>query len=394
MQAISQVRVGADSMAKVGPLGILGGGQLGRMTLQAASALGIDVVIADRTARSPAARMTDTSIVFEHGWDDARALDRLARAAPVITLESEFVDAGVLRGLQQRGARVLPSPECVATVQDKLLQKQALVRAELPVPAFALVQEAADVGRVGDELGWPLMLKARRDGYDGHGNVLVSGVDAAERSCQRLGWPGRELYAEAHVPFERELGVLVVRGLDGDIVTYPTVETRQDPALHICRLVLAPADVPARVAEQAQEIARGAVRAVDGVGAFGVELFLLPGGQVLINELAPRPHNSGHYSIEACLTSQFANHVRAVFGLPLGSPSLRTAAAAMVNVLGSGAALPPDLGAALAVPETFVHLYGKAENRPGRKLGHVTALASSLKRALDRAQRAADALAL
>jgi 5-(carboxyamino)imidazole ribonucleotide synthase len=364
------------------------------MTLQAASALGLDVVIAERFARSPAARLTDASVVFAQGWDDPTALDELARLAPIVTLESEFVDARVLAGLEARGSRVLPAPRCVATVQDKLLQKQALLKAELPVPAFASVAWPADVARIGAELGWPLMLKARRDGYDGHGNALVADRSQADQACRRLGWPDRMLFAEAVVPFERELAVLVVRGLDGAMVTYPTVETRQDPALHICRVVLAPAAIPLAVAEHAARIARGAVEAVDGIGAFGVELFLLPGGEVLINELAPRPHNSAHYSIEACLTSQFSNHVRAVMGWPLGDAALRTPAAAMVNVLGTGASSTPDMGAALAVPETFVHLYGKAENRPGRKLGHVTALADSLEVALACAQQAADGLGL
>jgi 5-(carboxyamino)imidazole ribonucleotide synthase len=376
----------------VGPLGILGGGQLARMTLQAASVLGVDVVIAERFARSPAARFTDTSVVFDGGWDDVRALDALARLAPVVTLENEFVDARVLATLEARGSRVLPSPGCVATVQDKLLQKQALLRAELPVPAFAAIAEARDLSRVGDELGWPLMLKARRDGYDGYGNALIANVTEGESACRRLGWPDRALYAEACVPFERELAVLVVRGQDGAMATYPTVETRQDAALHICREVLAPADVPAAVAEQAAEIARGAVRAVGGVGAFGVELFVAPSGQLLINELAPRPHNSAHYSIEACLTSQFSNHVRAVLGLPLGEPTLRTPAAVMVNLLGTGALSAPDLALGLATAETYVHLYGKAENRPGRKMGHVTALGTHLEVALLSARAAAGRL--
>jgi 5-(carboxyamino)imidazole ribonucleotide synthase len=334
------------------------------------------------------------SVVFEEGWEDARAIEALAAAAPVITLENEFVDAQVLRALQRRGPTVWPGPDCVATVQDKLLQKQALLRAELPVPAFAAIDRPQAVQRLGDEWGWPLMLKARRDGYDGYGNAMIHTTSEAIEAAQRLGWPKRALYAEAHVEFERELAVLVVRGQDGQMVTYPTVETRQDPALHICRVVLAPADVPPSVAQQAQRIAQGAVEAVDGVGAFGVELFLLPNQQVLINELAPRPHNSGHYTIEACLTSQFSNHVRAVLGLPLGSPAMRTHVAVMINILGSGRSATPKLAAALTTPEAFVHWYGKADDRPGRKLGHVTAIGASLDEALARAQRAADALGL
>jgi 5-(carboxyamino)imidazole ribonucleotide synthase len=361
------------------------------MTLQAASRLGVDVVIAERFADSPAARLTNRAIVFNADWRDPQALDELAAAARIVTLENEFVDWRVLESLEARGTRVLPAPSCVRTVQDKLLQKQALARAELPVPAFREIGEPADLHSAGHELGWPLMLKARRDGYDGRGNALVHTPDEADSACRKLGWPAKALFAEAFVDFERELAALIVRGVDGAVVLYPIVETRQDPTLHICREVLAPADVPSEVAARAQAIARGAVESVHGTGAFGVELFLLHNGEVLINELAPRPHNSAHYSIEACWTSQFENHVRAVLGLPLGCSSLREPAAAMVNLLGTRTApLGADgLGAALTEPRAYVHIYGKTDNRPGRKMGHVTALGGSLTEALDRARSAA-----
>lgn len=375
----------------VGPLGILGGGQLGRMTLQAASRLGIDVWIAERFPDSPAARISSRSMVFSRGWDDAQAIQGLAKVARVVTLENEFVDWRVLQRLEAQGASVWPSPSCVRVVQDKLLQKQALARAELPVPLFRPVDKPADIAAAADELGWPLMLKARRDGYDGRGNVVVRAADEAETACHRLGWPERALFVEAFVHFERELAGLVVRGIDGHVAEYPLVETRQDPQLHICREVLAPADLPRGVAERAAAIARGAVEAVEGVGAFGVELFLRPDGDVRINELAPRPHNSAHYSIEACWTSQFENHVRAVLGLPLGDPGLRSPTAAMVNLLGSTPE-PLDeatLFEALAVPHAYVHLYAKSDNRPGRKMGHVTALGSSRDEALESARAAA-----
>jgi 5-(carboxyamino)imidazole ribonucleotide synthase len=336
-------------MANMGPLGILGGGQLGRMTLRAASTLGIDVVIAERFANSPAARLTSQRVVFKQGWDDSQALDRLARLAAVVTLENEFVDWRIL---------------------------QALARAELPVPLFGEVADPAGLIAVAQELGWPVMLKARRDGYDGRGNIVVRDASQVGAAFSSLGWPARALFAEAYVEFERELATLVVRGQDGQVAQYPVVETHQDSTLHICREVLAPADLPRDIAAHAAAIARGAVEAVGGVGAFGVELFLLADRQVCINELAPRPHNSAHYTIEACWSSQFDSHVRAVLGLPLGDPGLRAPAAAMVNLLGTRhrPMLDQDLLAALTEPHAFVHLYGKAENRPGRKMGHVTAL--------------------
>jgi 5-(carboxyamino)imidazole ribonucleotide synthase len=380
----------------MGPLGILGGGQLGRMTLQAASRLGIEVVIAERFGDSPAARMTARSIVFPHGWADPERLGELASMARVVTLESEFVDWQVLETLHARGVDVRPSPACVGVVQDKLLQKQALARAELPVPAFCQVVDPESLVRAADDLGWPLMLKARRDGYDGRGNIVVRNPSEAESACRRLGWPDRTLYAEAFIDFERELATMVVRGLDGQLVNYPVVETVQDPDLHICREVLAPAELPDSVAAQAIEISRGAAEAVDANGALGVELFLLRDGEVVINELAPRPHNSGHYTIEACWTSQFDNHVRAVLGLPLGEASLRGGAAAMVNLLGTHAKpiQQDSVKHALAEPHAFVHLYGKTENRLGRKMGHVTALGTSVDEALATARRTANRINL
>lgn len=367
------------------------------MTSQAASTLGIDVVIADPSADSPAARVSAHQVLMPAGWDDPIGQSELARRVRTVTLESEFVPAEALEHLEARGVRVMPGSACVRVVQDKLWQKQALARAELPLPAFRGVESPEDVLAASAELGWPLMLKARRNGYDGRGNVLLKGPEEVIEAFSRLGWPGRQLYVEAFVPFERELAVMVVRGLDGASVTYPVVETRQDPALHICREVESPADVPAEVAQRAAEVARGAVEAVDGVGAFGVELFVSEKGAVTINELAPRPHNSGHYSIEGCQTSQFLNHVRAVLGLPLGSPELVAPCVVMVNLLGSGStayASPAEMARALAQPRTYVHLYGKAESRPGRKMGHVTSLAATREEALEHARAAARSLPL
>ncbi|HEV7664823.1 MAG TPA: 5-(carboxyamino)imidazole ribonucleotide synthase [Chloroflexota bacterium] len=375
----------------MGPLGILGGGQLGRMTLQAASQLGIDVIIAERTPDSPAARLTSQNIVFDRRWDDPQGLDRLAERATTVTLENEFVDWRVLADLESRGVRVLPSPSCVGVVQDKLLQKQALARAELPVPLFREIRSPGDLSMAAEELGWPLMLKARRDGYDGRGNVVVRGPTQAEAACHHLGWPDRALFAESFVDFERELAAMVVRGQDGLLAEYPLVETRQDAVLHLCREVLAPAEIADDVRARAAAIARAAVEAVDGVGAFGVEMFLLRDGEICINELAPRPHNTAHYTIEACWSSQFDNHVRAVLGLPLGDPGLKLPAAAMVNLLGTRSTPldKRDIAAALAVPRASVHLYGKVDNRPGRKMGHVTATAATVDEALRRARAAA-----
>jgi 5-(carboxyamino)imidazole ribonucleotide synthase len=369
-------------------LGILGGGQLARMTVQAASRLGIDILIAERFPDSPAARLTAHSLVFPNGWNDPHLLDQLAERCRTITLESEFVDYRVLDQLEQRGTKVLPAPHCVGVVQDKLLQKQALARAELPVPTFMEIDSPDHLKAAGTELGWPLMLKARRDGYDGRGNLVVNSPAEAEQACIHLGWPEKHLFAEALIDFDCELASLVVRGTTGGIAQYPVVQTIQDSDLHICREVLAPADVPGEVAQLAAAIAHGAAEAVNAAGALGVEMFLLKDGQVVINELAPRPHNSAHYTIEGCWTSQFENHVRAVVGLPLGDPGLRAPSAVMVNLLGASTE-PVLIEEALAEPRTFVHLYGKLENRPGRKMGHVTAVGNDLNDVRERARAAA-----
>jgi 5-(carboxyamino)imidazole ribonucleotide synthase len=366
------------------------------MTLEALSPLGIDGVIGERFPNSPAARISAHEVVFDGCWNDLQALRQVARLSAVVTLENEFVEWQVLEHLEGLGVAVWPSPRCVEVVQDKLLQKRALARVELPVPPFHQVDTPADVVAVADDFGWPLMLKARRDGYDGRGNVLVRKDAEAEAACRRLGWPRRALYVEAFVPFERELAVIVVRDQQGAIAAYPVAETRQDPRLHICQTVLAPAEIASEVRARAARIAVAAVEAVDGVGAFGIEQFLLPNGEVCVNELAPRPHNSGHYSIEACWSSQFDNHVRAVLGLPLGDPSMRVPAAAMVNLLGrSTLALDAtELSAALRETRAAIHLYGKAENRPGRKMGHVTAVGETVEEALRTAEATAARISL
>jgi 5-(carboxyamino)imidazole ribonucleotide synthase len=236
------------------------------------------------------------------------------------------------------------------------------------------------------------MLKARRLGYDGYGNATCADEDEARRAFARLD-AGDGVLAEGLVAFERELAVMVARAPSGAEAVYPVVETVQ--ANHVCHEVVAPAPIGADAAARAGEVARAAAAAAEGLGVTGVEMFLVPGGEVLVNELAPRPHNSGHYTIEACETSQFENHLRGVLDLPLGEVTMRAPAAAMVNLLGSSAGpADPDVAGALAVPGAHLHLYDKAEVRPGRKMGHVSALGTSAEDALARARQAARAVGL
>lgn len=373
-------------------LGILGGGQLARMTLQAAVPLGIDTAILADAPDSPAARVATHEVVGDAADPAVQAafVDR----ATVITLENEFVDATILDALAARGARVLPGGATLRLIQDKLIQKETLVAHDLPAPAFMAVASPNDLLRAAEQWGWPLILKARRNGYDGYGNATLRSPADIDAALQRLGWPERSLYVERWIPFRRELAVLVARRVDGATAVYPVVETVQKN--HICHVVRAPAPIPDHVAERALVIAQAAVEAVGGVGITAVELFQTEDDRIVINEMAPRPHNSGHFSIDACVVSQFENHVRAVLGLPLGSPILRAPAAVMVNLLGErdGATMPVGVEEALLQPDTHVHLYGKREVRRGRKMGHVTALADDLSTAEARARAAAAVIRL
>ncbi|HLZ22460.1 MAG TPA: 5-(carboxyamino)imidazole ribonucleotide synthase [Ktedonobacterales bacterium] len=380
------------SVAYPALVGILGGGQLARMTAEAAARLGIEVAILEREGGSPAGRIGAREVIG--GWADHEALRTLAENTLAVTLENEFVDAPALDWLAARGVPVFPTGRTLAAVQDKLAQKRFMRDAGVPVPEFAGVTAHEDITRAAAAWGWPVVLKARRNGYDGYGNATVRGPDDIAPACERLGWPARDLLVEAWVPFVRELAVMVARGRGGACVVYPVVETIQRD--HICHLVRAPAPVSAAVAARAAAMARRAVEAIGGIGVFGVELFETADGGVLYNEIAPRPHNSGHYTIEGCITSQFENHLRAVLGLPLGSAAMTAPAAVMVNLLGTrnGPARADGLAEALAISGAHVHIYGKLASRVGRKMGHVTALGASIDEAERRACAAAEALRL
>ncbi len=351
-------------------LGILGGGQLARMTVQAGQRLGVRVAILDAAEGSPASLVTPHAFVGR--WQDPDAMARFVAACDTVTLENEFIDADVLAGIEASGKSVYPGSAAIARIQDKLTQKQVLAKAGLAVAPFRAIENEADAVACGKTFGYPFLLKARRNAYDGYGNRTVKRAEDIPTAMQELGHPERTLYAEKYVPFRAELATLVVRGRHGEMRVYPVVESRQEH--HICKWVLAPARVDARLRAQAEQLARAAVETVGAVGIVGVELFLGPDDTVLLNELAPRPHNTGHYSIEACATSQFENHVRAVLGWPLGDPGLIVPAAAMVNLLGkrNGPLRLDDVPAALQHERAKLHLYGKAESRVGRKLGHVT----------------------
>ncbi|MCU0499934.1 MAG: 5-(carboxyamino)imidazole ribonucleotide synthase, partial [Anaerolineae bacterium] len=292
------------------------------------------------------------------------------------------------------GIAIYPHAATLATIQDKLMQKQRFAAADLAVPAFRGVNDPADVIAAAQDFGYPLVLKARYGGYDGYGNATLHHADDLPTAWAKLADRPPGVMVEQFVPFIAELAVIVLRSRDGEIRTYPVVETVQQN--HICHVVRAPATLSPETLQSALTLARQAVELLDGVGVFGVELFLLADGRVLLNEIAPRPHNSGHYTIEACITSQFENHLRAVLGLPLGSTELRAPAAVMVNLLGArnGPIDPWGIRAALATPGVHLHLYGKREVRVGRKMGHITVLGESVDAAEAIARKAATEITL
>lgn len=350
-------------------IGILGGGQLGRMMILAGAPLGFRFGVLTPRPDDPAAGLADHHV--PGSLDDAAAIRALTSWADVATYEIEHIDTDALEAAEATGDLILPRPAVLRTVNDKLEQKRALERAGVPVPAFSETPG-----------GYPTVQKLRRGGYDGRGVKVLRG-DADERL------PGESFFEEL-VDFSCELAVIVARSAGGESTTYPVVEMEFDAEANICSRVIAPARIDPGAESRAREVATAAVDALDAVGVVAVELFLRRDGEILVNELAPRPHNSGHLTIEACETDQFEQHLRAITGLPLGATRLR-ASAVMINVLGApgaaGSPRMPELSRLLRVAGVHLHWYGKREVRPFRKMGHVTVVADDLDSALATADR-------
>jgi 5-(carboxyamino)imidazole ribonucleotide synthase len=370
-------------------VGIVGGGQLARMTYQAGIPLGVPM-------RILAAGLDDAAVAVAAGVSfgeagDPAAVVAFAEDCDVLTFDHELVALDALESLDAAGYPVRPGPQALVCAVDKLVQRRRLDSAGLPVPAYGVVRRRADVTRFAGEHGWPVVLKAERGGYDGRGVWIVDDEAAANEVLRHGRRHGLRLMAEAFVPLERELAVVVARRPEGEMVAYPPVETVQvDGMCHEVRLH--PGLGADGVAAEATDLGLQIAKEIDVTGVMAVELFV-SGGRVLVNELATRPHNSGHWTIEGAVTSQFENHLRAVLDLPLGRPDPVSPVAVMANVIGppSGADPIDLLDGALAVPGAHVHLYGKVA-RPGRKLGHVTALGDDLDETRRRAHAAADAL--
>lgn len=368
-------------------LGLLGGGQLAKMSAQEAYRMGLRVAIIEHGEGSPAGVMT--KLDFPNGWNDPADLDAFITACDVVTLENEFIDPDILDTIAERRL-VFPTPDTMRLVQDKFTQKQTFSAAGIPMAWFAAIETKEDLHVFGAEHGYPFVAKTRKYGYDGYGNATIKRDTEIDMVWRRFmeGEDTRPLMAESFVTFTKELSVMVARNRRGEVAVYECVQTIQQG--HICVTVLAPAPIEAPLRARAQEIAVACVEAINGVGVFGVEMFLTTDDEILFNETAPRPHNSGHYTIEACHTSQFENHVRAVLNLPLGSPEMRVPAACMINLLGErgGSGIPDSVIEMLKVPGVSLHLYGKKDSRTGRKMGHLTATGHTVDEAFGKANLA------
>ena len=342
-------------------IGILGGGQLGRMLALAAARLGFDVCILTPEPEAPASRVAAQTLVA--AYDDAAALAELSRSCAVITFEFENVPARALEALIAAGAEVAPAPRALAIAQDRMAEKRFLNEAGAPTVAFAAIDSAADLDRALRELGAPLLLKTRQGGYDGKGQAWVMRPAQAAAVLASLGGAG--LIAEAPADFRRELAVIAARGRGGEVAVYPLTESHHENG--ILRRTSAPARATPRALIDAERIAANVLGALDYVGVLGVELFERDDGSLLVNEFAPRVHNTGHWTLDGCQVDQFEQHIRAVAGWPLG-PTAATARVEMINLLGDEAEAWPRLA---REPDSRLWLYGKGEARPGRKMGHV-----------------------
>ncbi|KAI5967823.1 ADE2 [Candida pseudojiufengensis] len=370
-------------------IGILGGGQLGRMIVEAAHRLNIKTVILD-APNSPAKQINALDPHVDGSFTDYESMYKLAEKVDIITVEIEHIDVESLKKIQSKFPKIeiYPLPETIQLIQDKYLQKEHLISNNVSVTESQPVVEntEANLLQIGEDYGFPFMLKSRTLAYDGRGNFVVKDKSYIPKALEFL--TNRPLYAEKWCSFKKELAVMVVRSINGEVFAYPTVETIHKDS--ICHLVYAPAKITDTLAEKASLLAKNAVKSFPGCGIFGVEMFLLENNELLINEIAPRPHNSGHYTIDACVTSQFEAHVRAVANLPMpkGFTEFSTSItnAIMLNVLGDKDIPNKELELcrrSLETPHSSVYLYGKT-TRPSRKMGHINIVTSSMEDAENR----------
>ena len=348
-------------------VGVIGGGQLAWMMAAEAPSLGIKLIIQTPSQNDPAVSRAHDVVLAE--VDDAEGTAKLAQHSDVVTFENEFVNLKALHDVKKMGewASFCPSLATLTPLLDKYDQRNYLKSIGVRVPKHSLYSTKEHIV---SNYGFPVVLKARRHGYDGQGTFIVKNTGDLDRLAKTV--PVDELLVEEFIPFERELGIIAARNRLGDIAIYPVTETHQEN--QVCTWTITPADVSEIVAAEVKAIASTILEKLEVVGVFGIEFFLTQDNRVLVNEIAPRTHNSGHYTLDGCDTSQFAMQLQAVTGMPLGSTKLKSAGALMVNLLGfedSESDYQARRERILAMPNSFIHWYGKT-SRPGRKLGHAT----------------------
>jgi len=358
-------------------IGIVGGGQLGRMMIPYIKKLGLNVVVLDPSDDCPCSSICDTLI--KSSFTDSTGYKALAALSDVITYEFEHIEVSLLKELENNGVTVYPSVDSLAIIQDKFTQKRALVEAGIAVPEFYSIKNLAELKEFYSKRKVPLMLKSRKGGYDGKGNAVIFAENNIELAFKALSSGGDDdLMVEQLLDFLKEVSVIATRGVDGTCVVYPVVQNlHKDSILDVTSV---PADISGDIAKKVESCAKAVMECFKGIGTFCVELFITKDGNVLVNEVAPRVHNSGHFSIEACHTSQFENHIRAIIGLKPDASTLLYPYAAMKNIIGAkdGVASYTGLDVALNIPLTHLHIYGKHEVKKGRKMGHVTIVGDKL----------------
>ncbi len=364
-------------------LGIIGGGQLGKMIGIEAKRMSLNLAYLDPDKTCPASTIAD--ILFVSDYKDEKSILDLAQESNVLTYEIELANSSVLKGLESKGLPVHPSPAVLNTIQNKLRQKKFLKSKGIPVPEFEEVTSIDQARRICKDFHYPLVLKACEDSYDGRGNYVVRSASDIDKGIRYF--EGRKCMIEKFIHFTKEVSIMVARNTRGQITSFPVV--RNIHKNNILDTTIVPAGVNRRVEANARSIAEKVVKSLKGVGIFGIEMFL-DDNKLMINEIAPRPHNSGHYSIEACSVSQFELHIRAILGLPLVKPRLMSPVV-MTNILGipnyTGEYSLTGIDKALAIPGMKLHLYGKRITKPQRKLGHFTITAESTEEALSRTRR-------
>lgn len=356
-------------------LGIIGGGQLGKMIAMEAKRMFMKVIVLDPSLECPASGVAD--LVMEGHFSDAEKIYELSEKVDIVTYEIELANAKALERLEEEGKIVQPSSKALLIIQNKYRQKKFLRDNKINVPDFELAENEEQVKLVCKSFGFPVLLKACEDSYDGRGNYLINSVDDVGPALQFFA--GRQCMLEKFVQFRKEISIMIARNPSGCISYFPVVENTHED--HILKTTIVPARIDDKVKQKAIDLAVTTLESLKSAGIFGIEMFVDSNDEVMINEIAPRPHNSGHYSIEACSISQFEQHLRAIMDLPMPKPFLLSDAI-MVNLLGPHGLIGPyainGIKGLFSVPGCHLHIYGKMETKPKRKLGHITIVGNNL----------------